>query len=96
MVAFVTISNTNGYMVSIPQVLMVTIPACLLGLMCAALASYKRGKDLDKDPEFLKRKSDPEMYKYMYGNCATRSEAVTLKKSLEEQFPGCFVVEIKN
>lgn len=36
------------------------------------------------------------IYKYMYGNCATRSEAVTLKKSLEEQFPGCFVVEIKN
>ncbi|MDO4998943.1 MAG: SLC13 family permease [Bacteroidales bacterium] len=58
-VAFVTISNANGYMVSIPQVLMVTIPACLTGLMCAAAASYKRGKDLDKDPEFLKRKSDP-------------------------------------
>ena len=70
-VAFVTISNANGYMVSIPQVLMVTLPACICGLMCAAAASYKRGKDLDKDPEFLKRKADPEMYKYMYGNSAT-------------------------
>ena len=70
-VAFVTISNANGYMVSIPQVLMVTIPACLLGLMCAALASFKRGKDLDKDPEFLKRKADPEQFKYMYGNTVT-------------------------
>ena len=70
-VAFVTISNANGYMVSIPQVLMVTIPSCVIGLMCAALASYKRGKDLDDDPEFLKRKADPEMYKYMYGNSAT-------------------------
>ena len=70
-VAFVTISNANGYMVSIPQVLMVTIPACILGLMCAAAASYKRGKDLDKDPEFQRRKADPEMYKYMYGNTAT-------------------------
>ena len=59
-VAFVTISNANGYMVSIPQVLMVTIPACIIGLMCAALASFKRGKDLDKDPDFLKRKADPE------------------------------------
>ena len=67
-VAFVTISNQNGFMVSIPQVLMVTIPACLIGLMCAALASYKRGKDLDKDPEFLKRKADPKIYKYMYEN----------------------------
>ncbi len=70
-VAFVTISNANGYMVSIPQVLMVTIPACLIGLMCAALASYRRGKDLDKDPEFLKRKADPDQYAYMYGSSAT-------------------------
>ncbi|MBP5374269.1 MAG: anaerobic C4-dicarboxylate transporter [Bacteroidales bacterium] len=70
-VAFVTISNANGYMVSIPQVLMVTIPACLIGLMCAAAASYKRGKDLDKDPAFLQRKADPKMFKYMYGNTAT-------------------------
>ncbi|MBP5636428.1 MAG: anaerobic C4-dicarboxylate transporter [Bacteroidales bacterium] len=70
-VAFVTISNANGYMVAIPQVLMVTIPACVIGLMCASLASYKRGKDLDKDPEFLKRKADPKIYKYMYGSSAT-------------------------
>ena len=80
-VAFVTISNTNGYMVSIPQVLMVTIPACLLGLMCAALASYRRGKDLDKDPEFLKRKADPEQYAYMYGNTATTLDKVITKEA---------------
>ena len=79
-VAFVTISNANGYMVSIPQVLMVTIPACILGLMCAAAASYKRGKDLDKDPEFQRRKADPEMYKYMYGNTAT-----TLDKEISKE-----------
>ena len=75
-VAFVTISNANGYMVSIPQVLMVTIPACVIGLMCAAAASYKRGKDLDKDPEFRKRKADPEQYAYMYGNTATTLDRV--------------------
>ena len=70
-VAFVTISNANGFMVSIPQVLMITIPACLCGLICASLYSYRRGKDLDKDADFLRRKSDPETYKYMYGNSAT-------------------------
>ncbi len=79
-VAFVTISNANGYMVSIPQVLMVTIPSCIMGLMCAALASYKRGKDLDKDPAFLARKADPETYAYMYGNTAT-----TLDKEITPQ-----------
>ena len=70
-VAFVTISNANGFMVSIPQVLMVTIPACVIGLMCASLASYKRGKDLDDDPEFQARKADPKIYKYMYVNKTT-------------------------
>jgi len=75
-VAFVTISNANGYMVSIPQVLLVTIPACLIGLMCASAASYKRGKDLDKDPEFLRRKADPELYNYMYGSSATTLDKV--------------------
>ena len=85
-VAFVTISNTNGYMVSIPQVLMVTIPACLLGLMCAALASYRRGKDLDKDPEFLKRKADPEQYAYMYGNTATTLDKVITKEAKASVF----------
>ena len=85
-VAFVTISNTNGYMVSIPQVLMVTIPACLLGLMCAALASYRRGKDLDKDPEFLKRKADPEQYAYMYGSSATTLDKVITKEAKASVF----------
>ena len=36
-----------------------------------AAASYKRGLDLDKDPEFQARCQDPELYQYMYGNSAT-------------------------
>ena len=85
-VAFVTISNANGFMVSIPQVLMVTIPACLCGLICASAASYKRGKDLDKDPEFLARKADPEMYKYMYGNSATTLDKVITREAKASVF----------
>ena len=85
-VSFVTISNANGYMVSIPQVLMVTIPACLIGLMCASLASYKRGKDLDDDPEFQKRKADPEQYAYMYGSSATTLDKVITKPAKASVF----------
>ena len=70
-VAFVSISNTNGFEISIPQVLMVTIPACICGLTAAALCSYKRGKDLDKDPVFQKKLQDPEQYKFIYGSNAT-------------------------
>ena len=70
-VAFVTISNSNGFDITIPQVLMVSIPACLCGLMAAAAASYKRGKDLDKDPEFQKKLQDPVQREYIYGGGAT-------------------------
>ena len=65
--SFVIISNDNGFDINNLQVIAVTIPACLCGLMAAALCSYKRGKDLDKDPAFLERKANPKMYKYMYG-----------------------------
>ena len=70
-VAFVSISNANGFDITIPKVLMVSIPACLCGLMTAAAASYHRGKDLDKDPEFQAKLKDPEQYKYIYGSSAT-------------------------
>ena len=85
-VAFVTISNANGYMVSIPQVLMVTIPACIIGLMCAAAASYKRGKDLDKDPAFQARLKDPETYNYMYGNSATSLDKTITREAKASVF----------
>ena len=70
-VAFITISGSNGYAITIPKVLMVTIPACLLGIIIASVASYKRGKDLDKDPEFQKKIADPEQREFIYGNKAT-------------------------
>ena len=70
-VAFITISGSNGYSITIPQVLMVTIPACLLGILMASIASFKRGKDLDKDPEFQKKIADPAQREYIYGGTAT-------------------------
>lgn len=70
-VAFTTISAANGFNVTIPQVLLVTIPACLCGLIAASAASYRRGLDLDKDPKFQARLNNPETYQYMYGNSAT-------------------------
>ena len=70
-VSFVLISNSSGFDITIPQVLMVTIPACICGLMVAAACSYHRGKDLDKDPAFQARIKDPEQYKIVYGDSAT-------------------------
>jgi len=49
-VAFSTISALNGFNISIPQIVAVTIPSCLIGIMIAAAWSTRRGLDLDKDP----------------------------------------------
>jgi anaerobic C4-dicarboxylate transporter DcuB len=78
-VAFVTISNENGFNISIPGVLMISIPACLCGLMAAAAASYHRGLDLDKDPEFQRKIADPVQREYIYGSGAT-----TLNKEIPQ------------
>ena len=75
-VAFVSISNSNGFDITIPQVLMVSIPSCLCGLMLAATASYKRGLDLDKDPVFQARLRIPEQREYIYGSSATTLDKV--------------------
>ncbi len=70
-VAFSSISIENGFHVSNVQILLVTIPACIVGIACAVLASWNRGLDLDKDPKFLKRLEDPAQKAYIYGNTAT-------------------------
>ena len=75
-VAFVSISNANGFDITIPQVLMVSIPASLFGLMAAATASYKRGLDLDKDPVFQARLQIPEQREYIYGSGATTLDKI--------------------
>ena len=70
-VAFSTISALNGFTISIPQIVAVTIPSCFIGIMVAAAWSSRRGLDLEKDPEFLARIADPVQREYVYGNTHT-------------------------
>ncbi len=85
-VAFVAISNANGFDITIPQVLMVNIPACLCGLMAAAAFSYKRGKDLDKDPEFQDKIADPVQREYIYGESASTLDKPVTKSAKASVF----------
>lgn len=80
-VAFSTISGQNGFHVSNIQILMVTMPACIIGILFAAAASYNRGLDLDKDPVFQKKLQDPVQYAYIYGNTATTLDKKISKES---------------
>lgn len=70
-VAFSTISIEQGFHVSNVQVILVTIPACIIGILFAVIASWHRGLDLDKDPKFQARIADPAQREYIYGSTAT-------------------------
>lgn len=81
-VSLVTILGAKagvGEAYSIPQILMISIPASLSGVLLAALWSMRRGKDLDDDPEFQARIADPEQYAYIYGVPAAVNEDSALR-----------------
>ena len=84
--SFVVISNEYGFAINNLQVIAVTIPATLCGLLAAVLCSYHRGKDLDKDPKFQARLADSEMKEYMYGNTASTLHITITKQAKASVF----------
>ena len=67
-VSIIAFMAQAGHHVSVLQVLGVTIPATLTGVVCAALWSYRRGKDLEKDEAFQEFIKDPKNKEYVYGD----------------------------
>ncbi len=66
-VSIVSFMATAGYNYTLAQILAVSIPATGIGVLCAALWSYRRGKDLDKDERFQEFIKDPANRDYVYG-----------------------------
>lgn len=56
-----------GHNYTVLQILSISIPATFAGVLCAAIWSYRRGKDLDKDEVFQEFIKDPENREYVYG-----------------------------
>jgi anaerobic C4-dicarboxylate transporter DcuB len=65
-VAFSAISADYGFHVTNVQIIMVTIPACICGILAAVAYSWNRGLDLDKDPKFQAKLKDPVQRAYIY------------------------------
>ncbi|HEF3566167.1 TPA: anaerobic C4-dicarboxylate transporter [Campylobacter upsaliensis] len=57
----------DGYI----NLLQITIPSTLAGVLCVGIFSWFRGKDLDKDEEFQNKLKDPEFKQYVYGDSKT-------------------------
>lgn len=66
-VSIVGFMAAAGFNYSLLQILAVSIPATLIGVLCAALVSYRRGKELEDDETFQAMIADPEQKQYVYG-----------------------------
>lgn len=55
--ALLTVLGSTG--VKLADILMVAIPSTLIGVLIGILFVWKRGKELDEDPEFQERMKDP-------------------------------------
>jgi anaerobic C4-dicarboxylate transporter DcuA len=73
--ALLTVLAASG--VKLADILMVCIPATLIGVIVGILFVLKRGKELSKDPEFLEKMKDPEFVRKLDGD--QQEAKITLK-----------------
>jgi anaerobic C4-dicarboxylate transporter DcuB len=71
LVAFLAKVPVDGHIIDFIQVLSITIPSTLAGVLLIGVFSWFRGKDLDKDELFQARIADPVQREIIYGESAT-------------------------
>ncbi|MCU0443138.1 MAG: anaerobic C4-dicarboxylate transporter [Bacteroidia bacterium] len=85
-VGMLTELNTiEGNTLGLVDIVKIVLPASIVGLFAGALAAHFMGKDLDKDPEFLKKMEDPEFRRLIDGattETATKEFSKEAKRSV--------------
>jgi len=71
LVAFLAKVPVNGHIIDFIQVLSITIPSTLSGVLMIGIFSWFRGKDLEDDPVFQAKIADPVQRQIVYGESAT-------------------------
>ncbi len=71
LVSIIAAGHGIGQAYSILQILSVSIPSSLFGVLMAAFWSLKRGKELKDDQDFQQKIADPKQREYIYGNTET-------------------------
>ncbi|OOF86170.1 anaerobic C4-dicarboxylate transporter [Rodentibacter ratti] len=61
------LAGFDGYL----DLLKITVPSTLCGVLAIGIFSWFRGKDLDKDAEFQAKLQDPSFKQYVYGDSAS-------------------------
>jgi anaerobic C4-dicarboxylate transporter DcuA len=75
--ALLTVLVANG--IKLADILMVCIPSTLIGVIVGILFVLKKGKELDKDPEFIEKMKDPVFANSIEGD--SRNSEIVLKPS---------------
>jgi anaerobic C4-dicarboxylate transporter DcuA len=73
--ALLTVLVASG--IKLADILLICIPSTLIGVFVGILFVLKRGKELDKDPEFLEKMKDPAFAKSIEGE--TKDSEIVLK-----------------
>ncbi len=80
--AVIGIAATNGVHVSLLQILVITVPSSIFGMLLAATWSLKRGKELANDPVFQEKMKNPEIRAYIEGGTASMLHEKTSKAAI--------------
>ncbi|MBW7984549.1 anaerobic C4-dicarboxylate transporter [Enterobacillus tribolii] len=81
LVSIIGAAHGVGHAYSILEILAISVPASLCGVIVAALWSLRRGKDLDKDPEFQEKIKDPKQREFIFGGNETLLDQVFPKQA---------------
>ncbi|BFO08409.1 hypothetical protein GGER_09190 [Serratia rubidaea] len=71
LVSIIAAGHGIGRAYSLVEILAISIPSSLVGVLIAALWSLRRGKELEQDADFQARIRDPEQRAYIYGASET-------------------------
>ena len=74
---FLGFAAKAGHPVTLIDIICVTMPAGIIGVLAAAAWSFNRGKDLDKDPEFQARLQDPDFKKALDADVTTLDKKIS-------------------
>jgi anaerobic C4-dicarboxylate transporter DcuB len=74
---FLGFAAKNNHPITLLDILCVTMPAGVIGVLAAALWSFNRGKDLDQDPEYQARLQDPVFRQSLESTVTTLDKTVS-------------------
>ncbi len=79
---FLAMAAKNGHPVGLFDIIRITLPAGIIGVLVAAAWSFNRGLDLDKDPEYQERLKDPDFAKALDANVTTLDKVIPTSAKL--------------